>query len=72
MLQLLEVKSWESLTYDNLNCAANKIANFLQEKSIEKEMVCISSKNSLTISCIIMFKTGAVYVILDRRVLKSV
>ena len=53
-----------------MNCAANKIANFLQEKSIEKrDVVCISSKkNSLTISCIIAcLKLGAVYVILDRR-----
>ena len=60
----------ESLTYDNLNCAANKIANFLQEKSIEKrDVVCISSKkNSLTIYCIIAcLILGAVYVILDRR-----
>lgn len=60
----------ESLTYDKLNCVANKIANLLVEKSIEKrDVVCISSKkDSFTISCIIScLKLGAVYVILDRR-----
>jgi len=60
----------KSITYQELNIRANKIAHFLKDNGVRrKDVVCISNKKNLnTYACMIAcLKIGAIYTIIDRK-----